>query len=222
MNRIGLLAMAGALLVGSTAAGAASTLRIDLSKCTNTTADYGQPKGTVKGNGRSPLSLQKFFLIDPSRRPNLWVGTARSWIEIKLDTTGVVAVYTLLNTWYGEDGVTNAVVVLRGSGGARDTIRLIGDKRIRDYNNASWTNSINNSTTQRWWLSEPTLGNRSSRRFDVQKYRPAIAGQALSRIEIHAPTGAGPGSMEPMLSAVNVDYVGTAGPKPVCVRHDPG
>ncbi len=216
-------AAAGILLALSTQS-PAGELRIDLAKCFNSKANFGQPVGLKAGNSSAAVRLRKFNLPDPAKTDNLWVGTRGGSIEIRLGVTGVTAVYTLLNTYYGQDKVANATVLLKGSNDARRSFALAGNKTIRDFNNWIFTNTIDNAVAQEWWTSNKAPVPRDqTKRIDAQKLVPgtAFAGQTLTRIHVIAPRTAAFNVMQPILFAINVVYSGNAGPKPVCVRHDP-
>jgi hypothetical protein len=67
-------------------------------------------------------------------------------ITMNENVFGATNVYTLINTWWGTPG-TYASLIFTGSGGAIYTKDLVGNSDIRDYNQATWLNSINGTTT---------------------------------------------------------------------------
>ncbi len=190
------------------AAASAQVTQINLSPYVNTSYNIGAPVGTTTGNTSASLSSLTFSLLDPSTGSNAWIGTSsNASIDIKTDVVDPTTVYTLLNTLYGQNGVTNATVEFIGSGGAIQVVNLVGNTDIRDYNNWQWTNTINGTTTQEWWTNNQTpVAYDQSHRLDVQSYTlsPAFQSQTLTDIIISAPPGAGVNYMEPMLTGVDV------------------
>ena len=75
-------------------------------------------------------------------------GTGLYSITMPVDVNAATDVYTLINTWQGQNGTnTYAWLIITGSAGATYTDYLVGGSDIRDYNNAGWDNSINGTTT---------------------------------------------------------------------------
>ena len=69
-------------------------------------------------------------------------------IEVRPNLPGVVEVHTLINTYWGLPGPTAyAWLEFFGSDGAYFRKDLIGDVDIRDFNQLSFTNNINGTTT---------------------------------------------------------------------------
>jgi hypothetical protein len=209
----------GALGFGGLANSA--TKQIDISGCVNTQFTAGQPVGKSAGNSGTALSAVRFKLLDPSAGNNVWLGSAGGSADIRLSVTGASAVDALINTYYGQSGISNATVVLRGTGGARNAFSLVGNTTIRDFNNWTWTNTINGTKrAQEWWTNnldpKPIDGTH---RLDVHRFvlGPSFDGQTLTHITIHAPPTAAVNFMEPLLIAVNVIYSGESGAA-TCVK----
>jgi hypothetical protein len=69
-------------------------------------------------------------------------------VTIPVGVYGVSDVYSLMNTLWGQGGPSSyASITFNGSAGTSYTYNLVGNRDIRDYNQNSWTNSINNTTT---------------------------------------------------------------------------
>ena len=186
---------------------AAKVTPLDFSACMNDNAPEGQPAGVSKGNTGAANSELKFTLADPAAGNNAWVGANGGQIEVKLKATSPSTVYTLMNTFYGQDAIPNATVTFSGTNKTKISFQLVGNTDIRDYNNWTWTNTINGTTTQEWWTNNPNpQQNDQSHRLDVQAFdlSEAFAGQTLTKITIQAPANAGPNYMEPALFAIGV------------------
>lgn len=203
-----------ALLLGAMApadAAAPKLLGVDLSACANVSAGLGQPVGKAKGNAQTAHAKLKFALPDPALGNNAWRGDFGSTLSFAVSVPSPTAVYTLINTFYGQAGVSNATVHFTGTNGASASFELIGNVDVRDYNNWTWTNGINGTTTQTWWTDKlnPAPFDQSHRldaqRFDLQA---AFAGETLTGIAITAPANAQAGVMEPVLYALGIEGTG--------------
>ena len=77
--------------------------------------------------------------------------TATKSVVIPVGTYGVDKVYTLMGTWWGENGAGSyAAIVFHGS---TDTLTWVldGGSEIRDYNyNPSYTTTLNPATVSAW------------------------------------------------------------------------
>jgi hypothetical protein len=96
---------------------------------------------------------------------NAWasgLGTAAPYprsLDIPVGQYGVGEVQTLLNTWWGQPGPNSYVKVeCFGSAGAYYVKNMVGNVDVRDFNRATWTNSINNTTTTNVAVSSNASG----------------------------------------------------------------
>jgi len=60
--------------------------------------------------------------------------------------THATALYSLMNSAFGESGVQEASLVVTGTGGESATLNLIEGNNIRDHNNDGFVNSLTDST----------------------------------------------------------------------------
>jgi hypothetical protein len=195
------------------------SLLVDISKCTNDTFDFGQPIGTGKGNAGTDFAKIEFDLIDFKKKNNFWRGINGAAMIIDLAVPKATAVQILINTGWGQSGIPNALVTVHSSGGAKKTLKLVGNKTIRDFNNWIFTNSINGKDTQEWWTNnKKPQTNDQSHRYDahVIDISGIVKKDTLTQIVISAPQDAATGFFEPFVFAVNVEYPGQQGPKPKC------
>lgn len=97
-------------------------------------------------------------------------------VTITLPKTGVpvskagLIFYTLANTGYGENGVTEATVTFTNNKGATAQFALVGNSNIRDWNQAIYTNSLADGATPpatNWFSIDDATGNH---RLDMQTY----------------------------------------------------
>ncbi|MFH0980155.1 MAG: CARDB domain-containing protein, partial [Planctomycetota bacterium] len=108
-------------------------------------SDGGFPEGDVVLGG-VPFSI-------PVGGNNCWTsgsvpGPNPIVLDIPVNLPGALEVHTLINTGWGQPGPTAyAWLEFFGSAGAYYHKDLIGNVDIRDWNQASWTNSINGTTT---------------------------------------------------------------------------
>ena len=82
--------------------------------------------------------------------------------DISVGVYGVDAVYTLMGTWWGEDGFgTYASIEFFGSGGAYYKVDLDGGAHIRDYNfNPSYTTTLDAGVTKEVWSNGSGVGTQ--------------------------------------------------------------
>jgi hypothetical protein len=81
-----------------------------------------------------------------------------------LNIANAMAGYTLINTWWGtSDPMYAPVVTFTFADGSTTTRKLMGGVDVRDYNDATWTNTISGNTQQVWT-------NSMGQRFDMQTY----------------------------------------------------
>jgi uncharacterized membrane protein len=104
----------------------------------------------------------------PSTGNNYWHSVAAGGpnprsIDVTTSRPGVVEVHTLINTYWGQPGPTSyAYLEFFGSDGAYYRKDLIGDIDVRDFNQLSFTNNINGTST----TNVVTIG---SHRLDKQR-----------------------------------------------------
>jgi hypothetical protein len=204
--------LAAAAIVSTTIVGAEAKTPvlspIDFLSCANYVANVGAPNGATIGNAETKFSALTFTLLNPQTGNDSWAGTAGASLDIKVSVASPNAVYLVMNSLYGQSGITNATVELKGTGGVRKTFKLKGNKTIRDYNNWVWTNTLSGKTAEEWWTNNlnPQPDDQSHRQdaheFNIKK---PFAGQSLTDIIIKAPANAGANYMEPLLFAVSVD-----------------
>lgn len=114
-------------------------------------------------------------------------GSGQVSITIDVNDYGATSVYTLINTFWGQEGPNYyASLVFTGSGGASYTYPLVGDFDIRDYNESDWTDTIINgpSTEEVFSVAEDIEGVPG--RLDMQKIAlpPDFRFQTLTTIEL--------------------------------------
>ncbi len=92
-----------------------------------------------------------------------------------LNIANATAGYTLINTWWGTTDPSYApTVTFTFSDGSTTARTLLGGVDVRDYNDATWTNTISGNTQQVWT-------NSMGQRFDMQTYAfGANAGKTLT------------------------------------------
>lgn len=90
-------------------------------------------------------------------------GTATLTVDV--NQFGVTKAYSLINTYWGEAGPASYTsITFTATNGVSYTKDLIGDVDIRDYNQNTWTNGINGTTSREWW------SNGFGQRLDMQEY----------------------------------------------------
>jgi hypothetical protein len=176
------------------AASAASEIPIDISGLANEPWTFsGAPGGASIINGYSfPVGSQDFggvpFAI-PTGTNNYWNGAVAANFEsgvvsltIPVGVYGVTSAFTALNTFWGWPGPTAYLyVTFTGSNGATETVPLVGNVSVRDYNNDGNTNTINNTSTIQVWQ------NGLGQRLDRQEYvlPKAFRNQTLTSVTIN-------------------------------------
>ncbi len=164
-SRTGAITVAGQTLTVTQAAATAGGpyVEIDISSYVNDdTRNYS-------GGPQYPTG-ENVFLSVPVRIPNTaagqnaWAGTSTATgtttVTVSVGVASVTSAYFILNSIWGVAGNTSdpttsrASITFTGSGGATYTKALYGNIDIRDYNSGSYTNSINNTTTQNVWSAD--------------------------------------------------------------------
>ncbi len=187
---------------------------VDFSACANVNRAGGQPVGVSVGNTTTKDAALSFYLLDPSVGNNAWSNGSGASITVSLSVPHVTAVNMLLNSAAGQGGVTNATVILHGTDNVHETISLVGDETIRDWNNSVWTNSIDNTKAQEWWTDNPNPQPQDmTKRLDAHVFKLSgkFAGQTLTGITVQSPANGAPNFMEPLLWAISVVYRGASG-----------
>ena len=149
----------------------------------------------------------KFNLVTPGQTTTFSMGNTA--------IGSVTTVNTLLSNFYGDTG-TDAVVTFTNSAGQTQSFTMTGNLTIRDYNQNSFSNSLQNGTTgvnaQNWWNN-----GSSGQRLDVQTFTlmSSWAGTNLVSMSIYDPTSsANYYSPDDVLSAVQVVSNITVTPEP--------
>ena len=187
------VAAGAALLLGASAASAA--VKIDMSSYVNTNwsgeSFAGIPTGDNVVLGGTPFDIHAAGDYAAYR---LFDSTP---LIITTSAYGVTAVYTLLNTLWGQSGPSTLSVTFNATGGVSQTFELVGNADIRDYYQNTYTNSINGTTTQ-------NVFNNGPRRLDRQTFAldGAFATQTLTSI-VFTDTG-GTGFQRGALTAVTL------------------
>jgi len=149
-------------------------LPIDISSIVNVAwTDFPQANELLLRNGPTfPVGSQLFGGIPfdiPAGTVNAWSADATTngtlhagtvAVTIPINVFGVSTVYTLLNTEWGQSSGSFVSLTFNGTDGATQTIALMGDSDIRDYNQDEWTNSISGATEEVW---QNGLGQRLDR-----------------------------------------------------------
>jgi hypothetical protein len=179
-------------IVLSAAVARAGEVTVDLSSLANEPWTFSGPGGAGIINGNTfPTGAQNFggvpFAISAGPN-NYWNGAAAAnfgsgtvSLTIPVGVYGVTSVFTLLNTIWGWAGPTPYLyITFTGSNGATETVPLVGNVRVRDYNNDGNTNTINNTSTVQVW------DNGLGQRLDRQEFiLPAtFATQTLTSVTI--------------------------------------
>ncbi|MCL2936618.1 MAG: hypothetical protein MGU50_08570 [Trichodesmium sp. MAG_R02] len=99
----------------------------------------------------------------PNTTNNIWhsrfaSGPNPRTLTVDVGLFGVTEVHTLINTFWGQSAGL-ASIEFHGSDDAYYKKTLYGNSDIRDFNEAHWTNSINNTTTVEVF-SDPHRPNR--------------------------------------------------------------
>jgi hypothetical protein len=149
------------IIISSCAVNAATYTPIDLAPYQNFVSN--DPVFTDRfPNGDQVLGGVPFVNLLPGTSSDpLNIGSRSFWnafaepraIDIAVNVFGVTEVHTLLNTFWGEqEAGTLAHIEFSGSDGAFASIPLDGNADIRDYNNSTYANSINGTTTTQVFL----------------------------------------------------------------------
>jgi hypothetical protein len=203
-----------AVAVSSAPSVRAGEIPIDISSLANEPWTYVGPDDFLIINGSTfPTGTQNFggvpFAI-PAGPNNYWAAGAAAGfgpgtvsLTIPVGVFGVTSVFTLLNTMWGWAGPQAYLfITFNGSNGATETVPLVGNVNVRDYNNDGNTNTINNTSTIQVW------DNGLGQRLDRQEYilPPAFASQALASITITdtGTEGDGTNGSRAVLAAVTV------------------
>ena len=107
----------------------------------------------------------------PNTTNNIWhshfaSGPNPRTLTVDVGLFGVTEVHTLINTYWGETAGL-ASIEFHGSDDAYYKKTLYGNSDIRDYNQAYWTNNVNNTTTVKV-LSDPYGLRGTEHRLDKQ------------------------------------------------------
>jgi len=123
------------------------------------------PSGTLNVNGTV------FDIAGANGGNNAWFSSAAANngpgtvnVTIPINLKGATTVYTLMNTFWGQTVGSYDTVTFTGSSGTTYSVDLYGDKDIRDYNAADWTNSVSGNTQQAW------TNSTDSQRLDMQTF----------------------------------------------------
>ena len=170
----------------------AGEIPIDISGLANEPWTYVGPNDFLIINGSTfPTGTQNFggvpFAI-PAGPNNYWAGAAAAnfgpgtvSLTIPVGVPGVTSVFTVLDTMWGWAGPNAYLfITFNGSNGATETVPLVGNVKVRDYNNDGNTNTINNTSTIQVW------DNGLGQRLDRQEYilPAAFASQTLTSVTI--------------------------------------
>jgi hypothetical protein len=192
----------------------AGEIPIDISSLANEPWTYVGPNDFLIINGSTfPTGTQNFggvpFAI-PTGPNNYWAAAAAAnfgpgvvSLTIPVGVSGVTSVFTVLNTMWGWAGPKAYLfITFNGSNGTTETVPLVGNVNVRDYNNDGNTNTINNTSTIQVW------DNGLGQRLDRQEYilPPAFASQTLASITIidTGNEGEGTNGSRAVLAAVTV------------------
>jgi hypothetical protein len=203
-----------AIAFTAAASARAGEVTVDISGLANEPWTYVGPNDFLIINGSTfPTGNQNFggvpFSI-PTSPNNYWAaGAAANFgpgtvsLTIPVGVSGVTSVFTLLNTMWGFAGPQAYLfITFNGSNGATATRPLVGNVRVRDYNNDGNTNTINNTTTVQVW------DNGLGQRLDRQEYilPAAFASQVLNSVTITDTGNEGQGTdgSRAILSALTV------------------
>lgn len=192
----------------------AAEIPIDISGVANEPWTFVGPNDFLIINGNTfPTGAQNFGGIQfaiPADPNNYWAAAAAAGfgpgavsVTIPVGVYGVTSVFTLLNTMWGFAGPNAYLyITFTGSGGATETVPLVGNVNVRDYNNDGNTNAIDNTSTIQVW------DNGRGQRLDRQEYilPAAFASQTLASITItdRGNEGSGTNGSRAVLAALTV------------------
>jgi hypothetical protein len=74
-------------------------------------------------------------------------GANRS-VTVPVNIDGVLAVHTLMNTFWGQGGGAYASLLFTASDASTYEVQLYGDSDIRDYSGTAWTSTLNDITAE--------------------------------------------------------------------------
>lgn len=182
-----------AIVFAAAASACAGEIPIDISGLVNEPWTFsGAPGGASIINGDTfPVGSQTFgglpFAI-ANGPDNYWNGAVAAnfgsgavSLTIPVGVYGVTSAFTLLNTFWGWPGPTAYLyVTFTGSEGATETVPMVGNVNVRDYNNDGNTNAINNTSTIQVWQNG--LGQRLDRQEHV--LAEAFRTQTLTSVTI--------------------------------------
>jgi hypothetical protein len=100
-------------------------------------------------------------------------------LTIPTSIFGVTDAYSIINTFWGQAGPNSyASITFNATNGVSHTVQLVGNSDIRDYNQYTWTNTINDTTTKE------VFSNGAGQRLDMQSYAlpGAFASETLTSI----------------------------------------
>jgi hypothetical protein len=169
----------------------AGEVPVDISSLVNAPWTFSGCDGVIFNGDTFPTGAQNLggvpFTI-PTGPNNAWLGALAAdcgagivRLTIPVGAQGVTSAFTLLNTFWGAPGPSAYLAVtFTGSDGASVTQRLVGGVNVRDYNNGSFQNIIDNTGTVQVWT------NGEGQRLDRQEYilPPAFATQTLTSVTI--------------------------------------
>jgi hypothetical protein len=174
------LARAAAFGIGSTCvAQACEFVTVDLSPFAN------KARNSFVNGSTFPTGLQTMDGVPmqfASANSPQWCWAAASatpTLSVPLKLPRARRVYTVINTMWGQPGPASyASVTFVGSSGATYAVGLLGNKDVRDFNNAIWTNLIQGPGTVQ------IFSNGAGQRLDRQKFDlpSSFAGEDLVEI----------------------------------------
>lgn len=188
MLKIRSILTSGVMAITFAAVSMASSVAVDLSSYANGSwCNVGG--GSLFGCSSLPTGQQTYngelFNISNGASGNAWFssvatgnGAGTTSLTIQTNVTNAVSVKTLMNTLWGQNGVSYNSITFNGTGGATYTENLTGNNALRDYNNYVWTNSIVQPTTVAW--------TDVSQRLDEQVFTlpSSFQGQTLTSITL--------------------------------------
>lgn len=110
-----------------------------LNEMTNGAA-YGTGGDYLSLNGDVPFTIANGV----NGAPNIWHSyhSSSHVLTIPVDTYGVTAVHTFINTWWGQSGANIATISFAGSDGAAYSVDLIMGTNVRDHYQGFYVNHI--------------------------------------------------------------------------------
>lgn len=211
MSRLGQFVAVVALLVCAVGAAHADFVSVDLTPYANTDFRMWMPAFPT---GSQTLGGVPFGIATTTN--NIWYsryasgGTTRT-LSLEVNQAGVTTVHTLINTIWGQQGPQcYAWIEFFGTGGAYYRKDLVGNIDIRDYNQGSWTNYINGTTTTQ-------VFNSGNQRLDKQTIGlpAAFSNQTLTQIAL---TDAGANDFQrTFISGITLEAVVVPEPSSVLV-----